>query len=84
MYAVVHQESGMHQSLLAAKARLAKKGLTKAKVGAHFCSHGRQPCRKCKKHFGRICSEVCVWMDRQYSSLALDHWLRELQTICVL
>ena len=42
--------------------------------------HGSQS----QKRFGRICSEVCVWMDRQYSSLALDHWLRELQTICVL
>ena len=28
MYAVVYQESGIHQGLLAAKARLAKKGLT--------------------------------------------------------
>ena len=32
VYAVVHQESGMHQSLLAAKARLAKKGLTKPRL----------------------------------------------------
>ena len=24
-----------------------------------------------------------VWTDRQYSSLALDHWSRELRTICV-
>ena len=30
------------------------------KAGAHFYSHGSQPCRPCKTHFGRICSEVCV------------------------
>ena len=30
---------------------------------------------QCKKRLGRICSEVCVWMDRQCSSLL---------TICVL
>ena len=39
MYAVVHQESGMHQSLLAATARLAKKGLTKPRselISAHM------------------------------------------------
>ena len=145
MYAVMYQESDIHQSLLAAKASLAKKGLTMqptkkvvsnspglmdfairlvnsllnlpdgkwsslrnstyrrtvksfllfkkfwglfemtfglvnvsfslpkwqavkmtffapchAKAGGHFCSHGSQPCRPCKRHFGRICSEVCV------------------------
>ena len=64
MYAVVHQESGMHQSLLAAKARLVKKGLTKAKVGAHFCSHGRQPCRKCKSTLeGYVVRSVYGWTD---------------------
>ena len=38
--------------------------------------HGSQSYRQSKKRFGRICSEVWVWMDRQYSGLALDYRLR--------
>ena len=38
--------------------------------------HGSQSYRQSKKRFGRICSEVCVWMVRQYSGLALDYRLR--------
>ena len=34
--------------------------------------HGSQSYRQCKKRFGRICGEVCVWMGRQYSGIALD------------
>ena len=37
---------------------------------------GSQSYRQSKKRFGRICSEVCVWMDRQHSGLALDYRLR--------
>ena len=41
MYAVVYQESGMHQGLLAAKAQLAKKGFTKPRlelISAHMAT----------------------------------------------
>ena len=84
VYAVVYQESGMHQGLLAAKARLAKKGLTMPRlelISALMATNLVDI--TCKKRYGRIHSEVCVWMDRQYSILGLDRRSRELQTICV-
>ena len=42
MYAVVYQESGIHQGLLAEKARLAKKGLTMPRlelISAHMAAN---------------------------------------------
>ena len=58
VYTVVYQESGIDQGLLAAKARLAKKGLTMPRlelISAHMAANLVD-----KKCFGRLRSEVCV------------------------
>ena len=68
----MYQESGMHQSLLAAKGWLAKKGLTMPRlelISAHMAANIIDNVRRALEE---LCSVVCVWMDRQYSSFALD------------
>ena len=73
MYAVVYQESGMHQGLLAAKVQLAKKGFTKPRlelISAHMATNLVDNARSTLE--GKVVRYVCIWMDRQYSNLALD------------
>ena len=64
MYAVVHQESGMHQSLLAATARLAKKGLTKPRselISAHMVASLVENVRSTLE--GYVVRSVYGWTD---------------------
>ena len=74
VYAVMYQESGIHQSLLAANARLAKKGLTMPRLELISAYMGANIVDNITSAFeGYVVRSVfCVWMDRTYSSLVLD------------
>ena len=74
MYAVMYQESGIHQGLLAAKARSAKKGLTMPRlklISDHMVANLVDNVTSALEGYA-VRSVFCVWMDRQYSSLVLD------------
>ena len=64
MYTVVYQESGMHQGLLAAKVRLAKKGLTKPRlelISAHMAANLVDNARSTLE--GYVMRSVYGWTD---------------------
>ena len=70
----MYQESGIHQSLLAAKACLAKKGLTMPKlelISAHMAANLLDNVRSAFEGY-LVRSVFCVSMDRQYCSLVVD------------
>ena len=73
MYAVVYQASGVNQRLLAAKSRLAKKGLTIPRlelVSAHMAVNLMENVKNALE--GQPVRSVHGWLD---SSVAL-HWIR--------
>ena len=65
--AVVHQDSSTNQGLVTAKVRLAK-------IRTRVYPYGSQSCPQCEKCVGGMCSEVGVWVDRQYGGTLLDGW----------
>ena len=73
VYAVVHQASGVNQGLLAAKSRLAKKGLTIPRlelVSAHMAANLAENVKNALE--GHPVRSVHGWLD---STVAL-HWIR--------
>ena len=70
----MYQESGIHQILLAANARLAKKGLTMPRLELTSAYMGANIVENITSAFeGYVVRSVfCVWMDRKYCSLVLD------------
>ena len=73
VYAVVHQVSGSNQRLLAAKARLAKKGLTIPRlelVSAHMAAKLAENMKNALQ--GEPMKSVYGWLD---STVAL-HWIK--------
>ena len=72
VYAVVYQESGIHQGLLAAKARLAKKGLTMPRlelISAHMAANLVDNVRSALE--GYVVRSVYRWTD----STVVLHWI---------
>ena len=72
MYTVVYQESGIHQGLLAAKARLAKKGLTMPRlelISAHMAANLVDNVRSALE--GYVVRSVYGWTD----STVVLHWI---------
>ena len=72
VYAVVYQESGIHQGLLAAKARLAKKGLTMPRlelISAHMAANLVDNVRSALE--GYVVRSVYGWTD----STVVLHWI---------
>ena len=61
---------------------LEKKGLTMPKLDLIFAQMPANLVDNVSALERYVVSKY-VWTDRQYSSLALDHWSRELRTICV-
>ena len=75
MYAVVYQASGVNQRLLAAKSRLAKKGLTIARlelVSAHMAVNLMENVKNALE--GQPVRSVHGWLD---STVALHRFRRE-------
>ena len=72
MYTVVYQESGIHQGLLAAKARLAKKGLTMPRlelISAHMAANLVDNIKSALEEY--LARSVYGWKD----STVVLHWI---------
>ena len=63
------QESDMHQESVSSKGTVSKERTYHAKVGAHFCSHGSQPCRSALE--GYVVRSVYECTD----STVVLHWI---------